>query len=405
MTALLPLDRLLLVTRRSGLVVLLCLLASACSTGQPSVTDSRSVPLPVTPSFRAALPNSFADVVDLVTPAVVNITASGSVDRTLAELGPSPFPPGSPLDEFFERFREEFSEQPDGPAERTSQGSGFLIAPDGLIVTNFHVVAGAEEIVVTLYDGAQLPARVVGADPRTDLALMRVAVEDTLPYLEFGNSDDVRVGDWVIAIGNPFGLGGTVTAGIVSARSRDINAGPYDDYLQIDAAINRGSSGGPTFDAGGRVIGINSAIFSPSGGNVGIGFAIPSNLAGPVIDELTERGFVERGWLGVRIQDVSPAVAESRDLPDDNGALVVEVEPGTPAERAGLLVGDVVRRFDGAPVESTRQLTRIVGDTSVGRQVRLEVWRDGRRVTLSVTIGAVPPPDQQAGGEPRRPPG
>ena len=363
------------------------------------------MPPPVTPSFRAALPNSFADVVDLVTPAVVNITASGSVDRTLAELGPSPFPPGSPLDEFFERFREEFSEQPDGPAQRTSQGSGFLIAPDGLIVTNFHVVAGAEEIIVTLHSGAQVPARVVGADPRTDLALMRVPVQETLPYLEFGDSDVVRVGDWVIAIGNPFGLGGTVTAGIVSARSRDINAGPYDDYLQIDAAINRGSSGGPTFDAGGRVIGINSAIFSPSGGNVGIGFAIPSNLAGPVIAELRQRGYVERGWLGVRIQDVSPAVAESRGLPNTDGALVVEVEPDTPAERAGLQAGDVVRLFDGATVRSTRQLTRVVGDTSVGRQVRVEVWRDGRRATLSVTIGAVPPPDQQDGGEPRTPPG
>ncbi|NBC33597.1 MAG: PDZ domain-containing protein [Alphaproteobacteria bacterium] len=394
--------------RRGAPALLLGLVLGACSgaPGGGTGNGDGAVPPPVTPSFRAALPNSFADVVDLVTPAVVNIAATGAVERTLADLGPSPFPPGSPLDEFFERFREQYAEEPDEPLERTSQGSGFLIDPNGVIVTNFHVIAGARNIVVTLHDGTERPARVVGTDPRTDLALLRVTTPGrTLPYLEFGNSDDVRVGDWVIAIGNPFGLGGTVTAGIVSARGRDIAAGPYDDYLQIDAAINRGSSGGPTFDASGRVIGINSAIFSPSGGNIGIGFAIPSNLAEPVVAELRQRGFVERGWLGVRIQEISPALAERRGLPDSKGALVVEVEPGSPAARAGLRPGDVVRRFDGRPVETIRQLTRMVGDTMIGREVILEVWRDGRRLSLDVSIGAVPPPDQQARGTPRRPAG
>lgn len=391
--------------RLRGLALLLALLAAACNSGPAGLGGDRdgSVPPPVTPSFRAALPNSFADVVDLVTPAVVNIAATGSVDRTLAEMGPSPFPPGSPLDEFFERFREQYAEEPDEPVQRTSQGSGFLIDPSGLIVTNFHVISGAPNIVVTLHDGFELPARIVGTDPRTDLALLRVETSRTLPYLEFGDSDDVRVGDWVIAIGNPFGLGGTVTAGIVSARGRDIAAGPYDAYLQIDAAINRGSSGGPTFDASGRVVGINSAIFSPSGGNIGIGFAIPSNLAAPVVAELSRRGFVERGWLGVRIQEISTEIAERRGLPDTTGALVVEVEPGSPAAQAGLRAGDIVRRFDGQPVETIRQLTRMVGDTAIGREVRLDVWRGGRRLFLDVTIGAVPTPEEQARG-PRRPP-
>lgn len=389
---------------RSTLVALIGLGLAACM-ANPTRPDSSagSIPPPVTPNFRTALPNSFADVVDSVTPAVVNIAATGADDRALAELGPSPFPPGSPLDEFFERFREEFAGQPDRPSQRTSQGSGFLIDPGGLIVTNFHVIAGADDVIVTLFDGTRIPARAVGADPRTDLALLRIGIDRTLPYLEFGDSDDVRVGDWVIAIGNPFGLGGTVTAGIVSARSRDINAGPYDDYLQIDAAINRGSSGGPTFDAGGRVIGINSAIFSPSGGNIGIGFAIPSNLAEPVVDELRQRGFVERGWLGVRIQDVSASDAQGRGLPNAEGALVVEVEPGSPAALAGLRPGDVVRRFDGRSIETIRQFTRIVGDTAIGRQVTMEVWRQGRRMSLSVRIGAVPAPDQLARGASRQP--
>jgi serine protease Do len=269
-------------------------------------------------------------------------------------------------------------------------GSGFIVTADGYIVTSNHLVENAAEIQVILDDGKRLAAEVRGRDPKTDLALLKVDVGKDLPFVVFGDSDTAHVGDWVVAIGNPFGLGGTATTGIISARGRDINAGPYDDYLQIDAPINRGNSGGPLFDLSGRVLGVNTAIYSPNGANVGIGFAVPASQAKAVIAQLMQNGQVQRGWLGVQIQKLDQALAESLDLPDDKGALITDVSTGSPAAQAGLRVGDVILALNTHKIDAMRDLPRLVADISPGEKANLTVWRQGKQLELEVAIAAYP---------------
>lgn len=354
---------------------------------------------PATPSAAAAdAPASFAELAERVSPAVVNISTTRRIEGGPEGL-PFQFPPGSPFEEFFREFQDRFGGSPDGPGPRPeghALGSGFVIGPEGYIVTNNHVIDQADEIQVKFVDGTVLPAELVGRDPQTDLALLKVESDEDLPYVEFGDSDAIRVGDWVIAVGNPFGLGGTVSAGIVSARGRDIHAGPFDDFLQIDASINPGNSGGPTFDMNGKVVGVNTAIASPTGASVGIGFAIPSSLAKPIIDQLKERGTVERGWLGVQIQQVTPELAEALGLGDARGALVSRVMPDGPAAAAGLRQGDVILSFDGQSVEEMRDLPRIVAGTPAGKSVEIEIWRDRDSRTLEAEIGKQQPEEQLA---------
>ncbi len=355
-------------------------------------------------------PDSFADLAEKLLPAVVNISTTQVVKRD-EKNGSGPqvprFPPGSPFEEFFKEFFDRQQQQRDQPQRRaTSLGSGFIIDPSGIVVTNNHVIAEADEITVTLHDDTKLVAKVVGRDAKTDLAVLKVEPTKPLTHVPFGDSGKTRVGDWVVAIGNPFGLGGTVTAGIVSARQRDINAGPYDDFIQTDASINRGNSGGPMFNLAGEVIGINTAIYSPSGGSVGIGFAIPSNLAKPIVDQLREFGKARRGWLGVRIQSVTDEIAQGLGLPEAQGALVAAITKGGPAEKYNIRVGDVILRFDNKPVEEMRRLPRIVAETQVGKAVDVEVWRKGKKVKLQVSLGEFPEDDAKLaenGGEPEKP--
>jgi serine protease Do len=295
-------------------------------------------------------------------------------------------PPGSPFEDFFKEFFDR--NQPEQRARRaTSLGSGFIVDETGYVVTNNHVIQDADEITVILHDDTRLKAELIGRDGKTDLAVLRVKPKGKLPAVKFGSSEKVRVGDWIVAIGNPFGLGGTVTAGIISARGRDINAGPYDDFLQTDASINRGNSGGPMFDLEGQVIGINTAIFSPTGGSVGIGFAIPSSTAKPVIEQLIKHGQVRRGWLGVHIQAVTEEIAETLGLKEATGALVASVIKDGPAEKAKIEAGDVILEFDGKKVGEMRRLPRVVADTEVGKSVPVEVWRGGKKITLKATVG------------------
>ena len=342
--------------------------------------------------------HEFADVVARVKGAVVNVAvaekaAKGHDHPRMA------IPEDGPAAEMFRRF---FGEKglPDlgdaMPREVQGQGSGFIVDPAGYIVTNHHVVEGANEITVSLADGSKHKAQVKGSDEKTDIALLKIDADKPLPYVQFGNSDDTRIGDWVLAVGNPFGLGGTVTAGIVSARGRDIQSGPYDDYLQVDAPINRGNSGGPLFDTTGRVVGINTAIFSPSGGNVGIGFAIPASIAASVVDQLRSDGRIERGWLGVLLQPVSAEVAESLGLAGEGGALVANVEPDSPAARGGLQPGDVVRAVNGKPLDSVKALARAVADSRPGSTLTLEVSRDQANRSLKVLLGTPPGAGQVA---------
>ncbi|WP_037446937.1 DegQ family serine endoprotease [Skermanella stibiiresistens] len=302
------------------------------------------------------------------------------------------FPPGSPFEEFFRQFREQ---QP-SPRPVTALGSGFIIDSSGLVVTNNHVVADADQIQVTLHDDTVLDAELVGNDPLTDLALLRIKTDKPLPAARWGDSNKMRIGDWVMAIGNPFGLGGTVTTGILSARARDINQGPYDEFLQTDASINRGNSGGPLFNMAGEVIGINTAIFSPTGGSIGIGFAVPSSLASPVLDQIRDHGKPRRGWLGVQIQGVTPEIAESLQLPEPRGALVTTVTGGGPAEKAGIKQGDVILKFNGQDVDAMRQLPRLVADTPIGQQADVVIQRAGENQTIKVTVGDMDAAQQAA---------
>jgi serine protease Do len=350
----------------------------------------------VIPAAARAAPESFADLAQKLLPAVVNIsttqTARGDQNPS-QRRGPEipQFPPGSPFEEFFKDFFDRQQQQPRGerpqPRRQTSLGSGFIVDSSGLVVTNNHVIADADEINVILHDDTTLKATLVGRDPKTDLAVLRVKSDKPLSAVVFGDSDKVRVGDWVIAIGNPFGLGGTVTAGIVSARQRDINAGPYDDFIQTDASINRGNSGGPMFNMAGEVIGINTAIFSPTGGSVGIGFAVPAAMAKPVVDQLKTTGKVRRGWLGVRIQSVTDELAETFGLGKARGALVASISDGGPADKAGIQAGDVVIKFDNRDVPDMRRLPRIVAETPVDKTVDAVVWRKGKQVTVKVKVG------------------
>lgn len=367
-----------------------------------ALADTAQMPPPANANLTTTYANSgYADLVAAVKPAVVNVR----IDRvaTVEEMGGPQIPNMDPeLRRFFERF---FGE-PVVPMPRQQprqhirgEGSGFIISPDGYIVTNAHVAGGADKIIVSLDDGTELPAKLKGIDEKTDLALLKVDAGRNLPYVTFGDSSKVRVGDTVIAVGNPFGLGGTVTAGIVSATGREIGSGPYDDFLQIDAPINRGNSGGPTFNLKGEVVGVNTAIFSPSGGSIGIGFAIASNLAKQVIDDLKDDGKVERGWLGVQIQSVDEDLAASLGLDKPKGALVSDVQSGSPAEKAGIKRGDVVLSFNGRPIDKVTQLSRAVAEVPAGKTAQIVVWRDGKERTLEATIAQMPTQEQVASGE------
>ncbi len=350
-------------------------------------------------------PDNIADVAEQVIDAVVNISTSQKIDPRVA--GMPDLPPGSPMEEFFDEFfknrRGQGGDRPEqAPRRVNSLGSGFIIDPGGFVVTNNHVIADADEINVILNDGTKLPAELVGKDSKSDLALLRVHTDKPLKAVKFGDSDKLRLGEWVIAIGNPFSLGGTVTAGIVSARNRDINSGPYDNYIQTDAAINRGNSGGPLFNLNGEVIGINTAIISPSGGSIGIGFATPSKTAIQVIGQLRDTGQVKRGWLGVRIQQVTDDIAESLNIKPPRGALVAGVDDKGPAKPAGIEPGDVVVKFDGQDIREMHDLPRIVADTTVGKSVEVTVIRKGKEETHNVTVGQLQDTEKLVSAEPKK---
>lgn len=393
---------------------------------EPKIT----VPAPLSKNEATApmgAPQSFADLADRLLPAVVNISSTQKIEPQQAQpnlpgLQGTPFE-GSPFEQLFKDFMNRHNMQPPlndqqpesgepsnpfgedfggdggdpfGMPPASSLGSGFIIdAEKGLIVTNNHVVKDADEVRVTLHDDTTLDAKILGKDEKTDLALLQVEPHPNLKAVSFGNSDVIRVGDWVLAIGNPFGLGGTVTSGIISARQRNIQAGPYDDFLQTDASINRGNSGGPMFNLSGEVIGINTAIFSPSGGSVGIGFAIPSNLAKPVIDQLIKYGKTRRGWLGVRIQTITPEIAETLKLPNAHGALIASITKGGPAEKADIKQGDVILEFNGEALTATRQLPRLVAETEIGSKATLKIWRDGKIITTTILVGELEKAEEQ----------
>ncbi len=347
------------------------------------ITTTAKTPLPV----PGAQTGSFADMVEVLIPAVVNISSTQKMEapEDFPEL--PQFPEGSPFEDFFEEFMERRGGgMPMTPA--ASLGSGFIIdAEKGYVITNNHVIRDADEVRVILHDDESIPAEIIGRDEKTDLAVLKIVTDKKLTAVEFGPSETLRVGDWIVAIGNPFGLGGTVTAGIVSARQRDIDSGPYDDYIQTDASINRGNSGGPMFNLDGKVIGINTAIFSPSGGSVGIGFAIPSNLAKPVIDQIIEYGRTRRGWLGVRIQSVTDEIAESLGLKETKGALIASVTEDGPAEKAGIEAGDIITKFNGKEIDEMRTLPRAVAETKIDSKAEVTYWRDGKEKKTKVVIG------------------
>ena len=350
-----------------------------------------SLPLVGAPALARG-PDNIADVAEKVINAVVNISTSQSVDNR-STATPS-LPPGSPFSEFFDEFFKNRPGQgdsnpnrPNTPRRVNSLGSGFIIDPSGIVVTNNHVIADADEVTVILNDGTRLKAEILGRDTKVDLAVLRVKPEKPLTAVAFGNSEKLRLGEWVVAIGNPFSLGGTVTAGIVSAHHRDINSGPYDNYIQTDAAINRGNSGGPLFNLDGEVIGINTAIISPSGGSIGIGFAVPSKTAMPVVDQLRQFGETRRGWLGVRIQQVTDEIAESLNLKPARGALVAGIDEKGPAKPAGIEAGDVIIKFDGRDIKEMKDLPRIVADTPVGKDVDVTIVRKGKEENRVVKLG------------------
>lgn len=340
----------------------------------------------------------FADLIESVSPAVVHVAISGTVKRNRQQIPEFNFPPGSPFEDFFEQFRKR-QQQPEQQQKKRPLGigSGFIISEDGYVVTNHHVIKGADEIIVTLSNGDEYTAELEGSDHKTDLALLKLKKAKDLPYVTWGDDEDSRVGDWVVAIGNPFGLGGTATTGIISARGRDIRSGPYDDYIQVDAAINRGNSGGPLFNLYGEVIGINTAIYSPNGGSVGIGFSIPSSMAKTVINQLRDSGEVERAWIGVQIQPLSDELAEGFERENNHGALIASVVPGKPADNAGLKPGDIILSFDGQEIEEMRDLPRLVAQSTVGETYSINVWRNGKLKKLKVTTDRFPEDDELLG--------
>ena len=360
---------------------------------------------PPTVSHAARGPDSIADVAEKVIDAVVNISTSQKVE---ARNSPMPQLPNDPqLDELFRDFFNRRGAPGDpqnrerSPRRVNSLGSGFIIDPSGIVVTNNHVISEADEITVILNDGTRLKAELIGKDQKTDLALLRVKPDKPLTAVKFGESEKLRLGEWVIAIGNPFSLGGSVTAGIVSARNRDINSGPYDNYIQTDASINRGNSGGPLFNLDGEVVGINTAIISPSGGSIGIGFAVPAKTAVPVIDQLRQFGETRRGWLGVRIQQVTDEIAESLNIKPPRGALVAGVDDKGPAKPSGIEPGDVIVKFDGKEIKEMRDLPRVVADTPVGKQTPVVVIRKGKEETKTVTLGRLEDGEKVAAAEPK----
>ncbi|MDR3438061.1 Do family serine endopeptidase [Telmatospirillum sp.] len=367
--------------RQRGSALAVLLLAGTILAGAvaPVWAADTPAPLQLPPVVNQA---GFADLATTVRPAVVNIATTEMPRQMNAQEMPN-LPPNSPFSDMFKQFFDHRNARPEH-----ALGSGFIVDPAGFIVTNNHVIDGAHKITITLEDGSSHPAKVIGRDTKTDLALLKIEAGKPLPYVAFGDSDKERVGDWVIAVGNPFGLGGSVTAGIVSAHGRNINEGPYDDFLQIDAPINPGNSGGPLFNQSGQVIGIDTAIYSPNGGSVGIGFAIPSRIAEKVVTALRDHGQVERGWLGVQMQPLSGPLAKAVGRSQDTGILVADVLPDSPAQRSGLHQGDVVIDFGGTAIKTPRDLAMAVADTPTGKTVTMTVWRDGREHKVDVTITA-----------------
>ena len=402
---------------QNGRPSLKTILKSSAVGGLAALMLTTGVAGPIAHSFAAPVEvtapqvPSFANVVDAVSPAVVSVRVQSNMQAASDEgngysfnfggRGLDQLPDDHPLKRFFKEFGGPGSGEGDKRAERgpkahrdgkgplrpTAQGSGFFISEDGYIVTNNHVVDDGSAFTVVMNDGTELDAKLVGRDSRTDLAVLKVDVNRKFTYVQFADDSKIRVGDWVVAVGNPFGLGGTVTSGIISARGRDIGSGPYDDYLQIDAAVNRGNSGGPAFNLNGEVIGINTAIFSPSGGNVGIAFAIPASVAKDVIQDLMKDGKVERGWLGVQIQPVSKDIAESLGLSEASGALVVAPQAGSPGDKAGIKQGDIITALNGDTIKDARDLSRRIGALAPNTKVELSVWRSGKSQPISVTLG------------------
>jgi serine protease Do len=398
--------------RRVTLLASVAAIGAAVLIGGPGGFDRLSFATPPAHAAEtAARPAGFGDLVEKVKPAVISVKvkidrSAMSAEETNGSGGGNvmPLQPGGPLDKFFQQFG--FSDTPNGTRRPRQvirgEGSGFFISGDGYAVTNNHVVDHASSVEVTTDDGKTYTAKVIGTDPKTDLALIKVDGGTSFTYVQFAKQAP-RVGDWVVAVGNPFGLGGTVTAGIVSARGRDIGAGPYDDYIQIDAPINKGNSGGPAFDTEGNVIGVNTAIFSPSGGSVGIGFDIPAETAQLVVNQLKEHGHVTRGWLGVQIQPVTADIADSLGLKQAQGAIVDEPQPNSPAAKAGIKAGDVITAVDGKSIKDSRELARRVGGMAPGTSVKFDVTRDGASKNLSVTLGEMPNERQAANTDTTRP--
>ena len=397
-----------------GLGATLALSPMVWAENPPTVNSPSQTPETMTSPLALMQHQSFAPLVKKVSPAVVNISvmqkAAPDPMADEQEAVPSPGFPNSPFDEMLRRFfdqlpnaqRHAFPQMPENQSRRIALGSGFIGDPSGYVVTNSHVVGNAGKVEVTLQDDSKYTAKIIGRDPKTDIAVLKINADKPLPYVTFGDSSAAQVGDWVVAVGNPFGLGGSVTTGIISARGRDIHSGPFDDFLQIDAPINRGNSGGPTFNLDGQVIGINTAIYSPNGGSVGIGFAVPSNVAKTIVAQLEEHGTVSRGWLGVQIQEVTPAIAASLGLQGERGALVAAVTQNSPGARAGLKQGDVILSFNGTEVGRLHDLPRLVAAAAPDSHAKMKVWRNGQAIELEAMIGELSNSDQvasAAGGE------
>ncbi|MER9405949.1 Do family serine endopeptidase [Mesorhizobium caraganae] len=409
---------------RKRLLAAAASLAIAGAIGFGAVTTGTAPVLAEAVRVEAPQVPGFADVVERVSPAVVSVKVKAKIepaaddgsDQSDGPDGMNNLPDNPQLRQFFKQFRG-FGDQNGQFGNRrfnrrdhnndqprpVAQGSGFFISDDGYLVTNNHVVEEGSAFTVVMNDGKELDAKLIGTDPRTDLAVLKVDGVGKFTYVDFADDSKVRVGDWVVAVGNPFGLGGTVTAGIVSARGRDIGAGPYDDFIQIDASVNRGNSGGPTFNLNGQVVGINTAIFSPSGGSVGIAFDIPASTAKQVVQDLMKSGSVQRGWLGVEIQPVTSDIAESLGLKSQNGALVSSAQDGGPGKKAGITAGDVITQVEGKDVASPKELARLIGAYSPGKSVDVTVWRDGKSETIKVDLGTLPSTDKQASADPQQP--